>query len=91
MGIESPNECKECGTEYDLEDIPVIPDTAPTHFYCSQRCKFESQLTGHRAPVSVISDGKVTIPKAIRDELELSKGDYVLIDVVKKMGSSDGF
>jgi len=35
-----------------------------------------------RATVYVLEGGKVTIPKPIREELELDKGDTVEIEVV---------
>ena len=34
-----------------------------------------------RIPTKVINDGRVTIPADVRRELELEKGDYVLVDV----------
>lgn len=34
-----------------------------------------------RAPTRIIDDGRVTIPADVRNDLELEKGDYVLIDV----------
>jgi len=33
------------------------------------------------APTRVIDSGRVTIPAVVRDELEIEKGDYVMIDV----------
>lgn len=36
-----------------------------------------------RATVKMIDQGKVTIPKPIREELDLEKGDLVEIDVVE--------
>lgn len=36
-----------------------------------------------RATVTVSTDGKVTIPKAIRQELDLEKGDVIEIEVKK--------
>ena len=34
-----------------------------------------------KATVKVLAGGKVTVPKAIRDELDVEKGDTVEIDV----------
>lgn len=34
-----------------------------------------------RAPTRVIDDGRVTIPAHVRQDLELEKGDYVMVDV----------
>ena len=43
------------------------------------------------APTRLINDGRVTIPADIRRELDLERGDYVLIDVRPlKGGLSDG-
>lgn len=34
-----------------------------------------------QAPARVIEDGRVTIPAHIRREIEVEKGDYVIVDV----------
>ena len=34
-----------------------------------------------RAPTRVIEQGRVTIPAHIRQDLDLEKGDYVVVDV----------
>lgn len=33
------------------------------------------------APTRVLSQGRVTIPADVRDELDIEHGDYVVIDV----------
>jgi AbrB family looped-hinge helix DNA binding protein len=35
-----------------------------------------------RATVTVTSQGKVTLPKPLRDELEIEQGDVVQIEVI---------
>ena len=39
-----------------------------------------------KAPTKVIESGRVTIPVEVREELELEKGDYILIDVTPLRG-----
>ena len=34
-----------------------------------------------KAPTKVINDGRVTIPADVRQELDIERGDYVMIDV----------
>ncbi|MBX0347995.1 AbrB/MazE/SpoVT family DNA-binding domain-containing protein [Haloarcula pellucida] len=34
-----------------------------------------------QAPTRVIADGRVTIPAAVRNELEIEQGDYVVVEV----------
>jgi AbrB family looped-hinge helix DNA binding protein len=34
-----------------------------------------------RAPTKLTSNGRVTIPAPVRQELDLSPGDYVIVDV----------
>jgi len=34
-----------------------------------------------KAPTKVIKDGRVTIPADVRQELDIERGDYVMIDV----------
>lgn len=34
-----------------------------------------------RAPATVLENGRVTIPREIREELNLEHGDYVMLDV----------
>lgn len=40
-------------------------------------------------PTRVLDEGRVTIPYPVRDELELEKGDYVLIDVQRLDGRDE--
>ena len=40
-------------------------------------------------PARVLDEGRVTIPYPVRDELELEKGDYVLIEVERLPGEGD--
>jgi AbrB family looped-hinge helix DNA binding protein len=41
-------------------------------------------------PARVISDGRVTIPEDVREELGVSEGDYVFVDVRPFKGGTEG-
>jgi len=41
-------------------------------------------------PARVISDGRVTIPEDVRDDLGVSEGDYVIVDVRPFEGGEEG-
>lgn len=43
-----------------------------------------------KAPTKVIEGGRVTIPAPVRRELDLSRGDYVIIDVERVDDNHDG-
>lgn len=34
-----------------------------------------------KVAVQIVSDGRVTIPSDVREEMGLEKGDYVLLDI----------
>lgn len=42
-----------------------------------------------KAPTRLLEQGRVTIPAEVRRDLELEKGDYVIIDVEPLGGSNE--
>ena len=46
-----------------------------------------AEMAKRKVPAKVLHEGRVTVPKDVRRDLNLSRGDYVLLDVEPLEGS----